>query len=525
MTARHNLFLVPRMARKTELRVYVVAPFGRDAELICASLGRAGIPCDVAGNSISRMPDLSNGTGALIVAEEAFTPQSVKDFSTALRSQPSWSDSPLIVLTRPRTDRVRISRLMASIREHLGHTTILERPLRPETLISTIETALRARERQYQVRDMLEQLRRSEERYRSLAIATSSIVWAADPEGRFTEPLPSWESYTGQRLEQYCDFGWLSAVHQEDRETTLAAWDRALHAAQPFQLEYRLRRRDGDFRWVISHAAPVSGIGSSPKEWVGTCIDIQDKKDSETALRKSERLALAGQFAATIAHEINNPLEAVTNLIYLMRMRSKDDDVRQYALLAERELARVTELSGQTLRFYKRSTEASDTDISELLDTLIRLFSPKMGRVGIKLEKHLEKCEPVRAFSNELRQLFANLISNAIDATPRGKIIVSVRPSTDWRNPSVRGIRVTMADTGCGISPNLRKQIFEPFFTTKGDAGTGLGLWVSADVVARHGGGIALRTRTTPPSGTVFSVFLPYGHQPQPQPGEATAHL
>src|SRR5947209_792506 len=201
------------MARTAEeLRVYVVAPFGRDADLICESLRTAGIACEVAEKNGRAVPNLSNGTGALIVAEEAFTPESIQEFATALRTQPSWSDSPLIVLTRQRTDRTQLSRLVATIREHLGHTTVLERPLRPETLVSTVETALRARQRQYQVRDMLEQLRRSEERYRSLATATSSMVWAADREGRFSEPLPSWESYTGQPFEQYCDFGWLSAV-------------------------------------------------------------------------------------------------------------------------------------------------------------------------------------------------------------------------------------------------------------------------------------------------------------------------
>jgi PAS domain S-box-containing protein len=509
------------MALKAEeLRVYVVAPFGKDAGLIRNSLRAAGINCEVASSTGELVPRLSNGTGALLLAEEALTRESIEKFADALRNQPSWSDSPLIVLTRQRSDRSQVARLVASIRQHLGHTTVLERPLRPETLISTVETALRARERQYQVRDMLEQLRRSEERYRSLATATSSIVWAAEPAGRFVEPLPSWERYTGQAFDQYRDFGWLNAVHPDDRPATQSALAHAIRESRPFQLEYRLLRHDGNYRCVISHAVPVYGGGLAPKEWVGACTDVQDKKDSEAALRKSERLALAGQFAAAIAHEINNPLEAVTNLIYLIRTRSADEDVRQYAALADRELARVAELSGQTLRFYKRSTEASSTDACELLEGLLGLFASKLGRLRIRLEKKLHKCEPLLAYSNELRQLFANLISNAIDASPRGRIIVCCRESHDWRHSARRGVRITVADTGSGIPVNVRKAIFEPFFTTKGESGTGLGLWVSADVVARHGGRISLRSKTTPPSGSVFSIFLPYAYHPKPQAPE-----
>ncbi|HZU23245.1 MAG TPA: HAMP domain-containing sensor histidine kinase, partial [Terriglobales bacterium] len=120
-------------------------------------------------------------------------------------------------------------------------------------------------------------------------------------------------------------------------------------------------------------------------------------------------------------------------------------------------------------------------------------------------------------------QLFANLISNAIDATPRGRIVVRCHAGHDWRSGHIAGVRITIGDTGTGIPRNLKTAIFDPFFTTKGEAGTGLGLWVCADVVARHGGAITLRSRTKPPSGTVFSVFLPYGHEPQPQPPEPAA--
>lgn len=504
--------------RLHEARVHVIAPFGRDAELIAECLRQAKIPCEVAHKAGPALPDLSNGTGALIVAEEAFTPEAVQEFSSAVRRQPSWSDSPLIILTKPGAGRSQFARLAEQLRDAVGHATLLERPVRPETLISAVITALRARQRQYQVRDTLEQLRQSEERYRSLATAASSVVWAADREGRFNEALPLWESFTGQTFEQYRGFGWLNAVHEADRLHAERVFREAIAQARPFQLEYRLLCQDGRYRCVHAHGVPVFSGPNELREWVGTCTDIQEKKDSEAALRKSERLALAGQFAATIAHEINNPLEAVTNLIYLIRMKTRDETVRQYAAMAERELTRVAELSGQTLRFYKRATEATKTDVSEVLESLLKLFGPKMARLNIALQKKITNTCPVLAFSNELRQLFANILSNAIDATPRGRIEVRAR---EWRNRQGElGVRVTIADTGGGIPAHLRDAIFNPFFTTKGEAGTGLGLWVCADVVARHNGRIVVRSRTNAPSGTVFTLFLPCDHQPMPQAAE-----
>jgi len=238
-------------------------------------------------------------------------------------------------------------------------------------------------------------------------------------------------------------------------------------------------------------------------------------------LRKSERLALAGQLAASIAHEINNPLEAVTNLIYLISTRSTDDESRHYCSMAQRELTRVTEISGQTLRFYKKSTKPVETEVSELLESLLHLFYPKFGRRNLQVQTELRKAPKIMAFPNELRQLFANLISNAIDATPPGgRIRIEVDSALNWRDQSQHGVCVVVADTGSGIPDHIRRRIFEPFVTTKGDAGTGLGLWVCDDIVKRHRGRLRLRTRTVRRSGTVFSIFLPAGVTPVPQLSE-----
>jgi PAS domain S-box-containing protein len=500
------------------LPVLIVAPFGRDGQLICETLERANITCELHDDARVVFPRLSNGTGAVLVEEEALNRDLIQEFALALQNQPTWSDAPVIVLMKARSATSHTSRLLAHMREPLGHTTLLERPIRPETLVSTVETVLRARRRQFQIRDALERLQASEARYRSLTLASSSIVWTADVHGNLIEPLPSWEAYTGETFEQYRGRGWTEAIYPADRKRIVPAIEAAAAGLRPFQNEFRLRRHDGQYRSVLWRGVPVFREDASVKEWVGTCIDIQDRKDSEAALQKSERLALAGQLAAGIAHEINNPLEAVTNLIYLLSTRVTDDESRQYCSLAQRELTRVTEISGQTLRFYRKSTKPVETEVSELLDSLLHLFHPKFSRRNLQVQIDLRRAPKILAFPNELRQLFANLISNAIDATPPGgRLRVAARPARNWGTESQRGVCVVVADTGSGIPEHIEQRIFEPFVTTKGDAGTGLGLWVCDDIVKRHGGNLRLKTRTGGRSGTVFSVFLPAGVPPTPQ--------
>ena len=167
--------------------------------------------------------------------------------------------------------------------------------------------------------------------------------------------------------------------------------------------------------------------------------------------------------------------------------------------MAQRELTRVTEISGQTLRFYRKSTKPIETDVSELLESLLHLFHPKFGRRNLQIRtRPAQSDRRILAFPNELRQLFANLISNAIDATPPGgRIRIEVGAGATGVDLSQRGVCVVVADTGSGIPEHVRRRIFEPFVTTKGDAGTGLGLWVCDDIVKRHGGRLRLKTEHT----------------------------
>jgi len=264
--------------------------------------------------------------------------------------------------------------------------------------------------------------------------------------------------------------------------------------------------------WMISYYP----VHTEEKEvrWVGTVvIETTQRRKSEDALRKTEKLAAAGRLAASIAHEINNPLEAVTNLLYLLHNHpSLDAEARQYAEMAQSELSRVSEITQQTLRFYRQSTQPAPGNLAEIVDSVLLLHNARIHGANVEVLREYTPGAELRAFGGELRQLFANLIGNAVDAMPRGgRLRVRVRPARAWfGNHGVAGVRVTIADTGAGMPEEIRRRIFEPFFTTKEATGTGLGLWVSEEIVLKHAGALHVRSKTTPPSGTVFTIFFPY---------------
>jgi signal transduction histidine kinase len=266
------------------------------------------------------------------------------------------------------------------MRRPLGNVFLLERPIRPETLLSTLEIALRGRERQYQIRDQIQQYARAQE-----------------------------------------------------------------------------------------------------------------------ALLRSEKLAVTGRLAASIAHEINNPLEAVTNLLFLMRAGASTDAQKKYLAQAEQELARVAEITKQTLRFYREPSQPTATRISTVLDSVLMLFGPRLVSAGIAVSSQ-----------GELRQVIANLVGNAIDAMRTGGRL-RIRISQSWNTEHSRQfVRLTIADTGMGIPDDVLPTIFEPFVTTKGETGTGLGLWVTAEIMKRNGWKIRVRSCSQPGhSGTTFSIVIP----------------
>jgi PAS domain S-box-containing protein len=239
--------------------------------------------------------------------------------------------------------------------------------------------------------------------------------------------------------------------------------------------------------------------------------NITETNKIERALRVTEKLAAAGRMAATVAHEINNPLEAVTNLVYLAkRDLSSNDRVAGYLELASRELDRVAHITRQTLGFYRDTSSPVRFNVAEMLDDLLLLYEKRFESRGIKLQKQYGNDLEITALAGEIRQAFSNVITNAIDAMPEGgTLALRATKSLDWSNSQHHGVRITFLDTGTGIEVKHRKNIFQPFFTTKIDVGTGLGLWITRGILEKHRGSIRMKSRTGHGHGTAFSIFLP----------------
>lgn len=371
-----------------DFQIIVIAPTGRDGRLICNLLSRIGLESVEFPDCETACRSAENGVGAFVIADEVLTAKSAANLALFIAGEPSWSDLPVIVLTHG--GQVTIdSENQRRLREPLGNVILIERPVRPETLVSMVQSAIRSRGRQYEVRDHL-------------------------------------------------------------------------------QLE----------------------------------------KVTAEALRRSEKLAIVGRLAAAIAHEINNPLASVTNLHYLMASASSLEDVHRYLATADEELARVVEITTQTLRFHRESITPADVDVCAILDSVLKLYERRLASGNIVVDRSFDRSALIIGFAGELRQLVANLISNAVDAMHTGgRLRVRIVRGSERSNGLRHGIRVVVADTGSGIPVSMREKMFEPFATTKDDTGTGLGLWVSSEIVRKHNG--ALRFRSRLGSGTVFSIFLP----------------
>jgi len=266
-------------------------------------------------------------------------------------------------------------------------------------------------------------------------------------------------------------------------------------------------------------------IRNSAGDMIGVVLvfrDITDRKLSDDALMRAEKLAAAGRLAASVAHEVNNPLEGLTNLVYIARQTDELEEVRTLLIQAEEELGRIAHITRQSLGFYRELTSATLYNPSEIIRDVTEFYRPRAHSQGVSLAVRSDIETEILGVAGEIRQVLSNLIANSIDASTSGcKIRLHAKSAHDPRDPSRHGVRISIADSGSGISPKHLEEIFEPFFTTKKDTGTGLGLWVSRQLVEKNGGSLHVRSCTTGAHrGTTFSMFLPASGKP-PEPTEA----
>jgi PAS domain S-box-containing protein len=299
---------------------------------------------------------------------------------------------------------------------------------------------------------------------------------------------------------------WIHLIHPEDRDRVVRQFDEAIRNGRDYESEYRVIDQSGQVHWIAVRGRVLPGQDGHARV-MGVAFDVTEHKKTEEALLQSQRLASVGRMAATVAHEINNPLEAVFNLLYLaMTDPGVTPDVRRRLDMAQQELERVSEITKQTLGFYREKGAARDVDLRELMDQVLRLYERRLHSKAIAVTKQYSGREKVRGTPGELRQVLSNLLLNAIEATSQqGRLHIRISEADAVKNEPM--MRITIADTGTGIDPELRDSIFEPFFTTKKDVGTGLGLWVTSGIVKKHGGSLHLRSQKG--RGTVVSIFLP----------------
>jgi PAS domain S-box-containing protein len=347
--------------------------------------------------------------------------------------------------------------------------------------------------------------------------ASNSAAWSFDARTGRTQWYEGGAEIFGRPHSEVTATGSpLQYILEEDLQRLDEATAYTLRTGASFNVEFRVLWPNGEVHWLEARGTPIA---SDRHLWRGATIDITQRKHAEAALLRSEKLAVAGRLATSIAHEINNPLEAVTNLCFLAKNTSELADAKLYLDMAERELARIAQFTSQTLRFHRQQTFAAELNLVHVAKSVLETYEDRLARRNIDVRLEVEKLQPLVCYAGEIRQALASIVMNASDAMPHGGILrVRVRPGRDWRTGEP-GVRITIADSGHGMVPDVQRRIFEPFFTTRGEVGTGLGLWVTAGIVEKHNGSVRVRSTTrNGHSGTAVLMLLPYetGRRPAP---------
>jgi len=303
---------------------------------------------------------------------------------------------------------------------------------------------------------------------------------------------------------------WRSQVHSDDVERVEREIQRAVAESESVDVDYRIVQPGGELRWTSLQATIRRDAEGRALAMIGYCGDITRRKLAEAALLQSERLAIAGRMSAAIAHEINNPLEAAYNLLYIARNKASDDDMKETLDNALEQLRRVADISQQTLKFSRPSPPRS-VDVATIAESTLHLVSPKLTLQNVQVATQFRGDCEVWCSPGELQQIFTNILNNAAEASrlPR-KAVIRVRRSIDWKDSGRSGARITIVDAGPGMTPETLRRLREPFFTTKEETGTGLGMWVVTELVTKWNGRITIRSSTHPNHhGTAISLFLP----------------
>lgn len=498
-------------------RILICAPFGRDSDLIQRELQAAGFST-VECRSIEQLcVRFKDGAGAALIGDQAFAqPGAVGFLSEALAQQPPWSDIPVLVVTSGGGSTEKRREVLRQL-QSLGRVTLLERPLRPATLISSLKAAIRTRRQQYQIRDYVknleeskEALRESEKQFRTLANAIPNLAWMADPSGWVFWYNQRWYEYTGTTPKSMEGWGWQSVQDPEVLPRVMERWRESLATGQFFDMVFPLRGADGRFRPFLTRVEPMKDSQGRVVRWFGTNTDISEQQQREHELqRANEDLE---QFAYSASHDLQEPLRNVAVYSQLLKKRyggvlgREADEFLRYIAEGSKRMAELL----SDLLAYSRAGSSADgpvepTDSEAVLDQVLKNLAPAIAESHGQVT--YERLPVVLVRPGHLQQLFQNLISNALkyrkeEEAPRVQIRASRRGSV-WR--------FSLADNGIGIPPEYHDKVFGVFKRLHSNnqkyAGTGIGLAICQKIVERYDGRIWIESESG--AGSVFHFTLP----------------
>lgn len=469
-------------------RILLIDDSEQNRYVVRRILRHAGLEVEEAATGMEGLA-LAQRAPDLIIADVKLPDISGYDVCRRLKSNPETAHVPVLQISA--TFLNNESKVMAL---EGGADGYLTHPVDPTVLLATIRALLRLKQAE-------SILRQSAQQWRSTFDSLNEGLAVLDSARRIVR--------CNQAFSNVCGLPFKDIIGADGPEVI-----RKCLGATPDFLSGEMERRyswewQHEGRWFHVSVDPVISKGER-SGWIVVLNNIKERKMAEETLRHAEKLAATGRLAQTIAHEINNPLEAVVNLIYLSQTYSQQPEVKELLMQAETELARVARITKQVLSFHRESTRPLSIELHELLQNVLSLYSRQIENKQISLKYDRSGSEPITiyGFPGELRQVIANLFGNALDATPvRGTITLRLRRRT---TNGVPGVSVTVLDTGPGIPPEIRDHIFEPFFTTKELRGSGLGLWLIKTIVSKHQGRLRFRTSTASGrSGTCFNLFLP----------------
>jgi signal transduction histidine kinase len=487
------------------LRVLLVEDSAEDAFLLERHLKRNGY-----APAVTRVE--TAGHMRAILAEETLPDVILADYNLPEFSGPAALamvrelrvDVPFIMLSGVITEEIAVSSMRAGAQDFVSKQNLAR--LVPAVERELNELAGRRRERAAQ-----QALKASENRFDRLVAAMPMGLVICDAEQRIV--------YANGAMERMLRYEagalrpgsvTLEAVFSDAQRVMDAVMDPERHSRL---FESTCRVHGGGALDVLVGVTELTPEGVAATQQIAVFVaDLSMQKRSEEMLRRTEKLAVAGRLAAAIAHEINNPLEAITNCLYLVGQLGVAEESRQYLEAAQSELNRVSQITVQTLRFHRSSTHPRPTDLHELVETVLRLLNLRFQQHSIEVERRFGEVPAIVVYDGEIRQLIANLVNNAIDALQGGgRMVIHTRSGRDAKT-GVAGVYLSVADDGVGMDEATRARIFEPFYSTKETTGTGLGLWISLEIVGKQGGRLRVKCRMATVGrrgGTVFRVFLP----------------